>query len=191
MGGQFSTLGIAGQDESCDDSMLMPDHEALIGIVQDHAHGSLQMRPLGHHGFLDRGVTGQAVDRGMEIDIRLDERGGRTIRLQRSPMLQSFFKLTALRCSSGTRRDALGGKASGEGIQRCSDLIQVDDFASFQWSHGKAALAAFRQEALVLEKLKGVADWLSRNTKPFSQFLLSDPATGKQTAVRYGSTSRS
>ena len=101
-------------------------------------------------------------------------------------MLQSFFKLTALRCSSGTRRDALGGKASGEGIQRCSDLIQVDDFASFQWSHGKAALAAFRQQALVLEKLKGVADWLSRNTKPFSQFLLSDPATGKQTAVRYG-----
>ena len=73
VGRHFSTLRIAGQNKTHDGRMLMPDQKALIGIVQNHAHGSLQMRPLGRHGFLDRGVAGQAVDRCMEIDIGLDE----------------------------------------------------------------------------------------------------------------------
>ena len=38
----------------------------------------------------------------------------------------------------------------------------------------------------MLEELKGMADRLPRNAKPFRQFFLTNPAAGKQTAVRYG-----
>src|SRR3954471_23875521 len=186
MGCRFSTLCISGEDEAHDGRVFPPDHQALIGIVQNHAHGTLQMRPLGCDGFLDRGIAGQAVDGSMKIDIGLDEGGGRTIRSQRRSMLQSFFKVAVLLRADGTHSNALSGKPGGEGIQRCPDLIQVDNPPGIQRSHGKATLAAFRQQTLVLQQLKGVTDGLPRHAKPLSQFFLAYAAAGRQAAVGDG-----
>src|SRR4051794_39627125 len=100
-------------------------------------------------------------------------------------MLQSLFKLAALRCADGTCSSALRSKTGGEGIQRCPDLIKIHDPVGIEWRHGQAAFATFRQQTLVLEELKRMTDRLPRNAEPFGQFLLTYPAAWNQTAVRY------
>lgn len=176
-------LGIARQDRVQDLAMLPPNRGIHAGITEHGLNSPAEMHPLRTGDLLDQGITGQAIQRNVKGNVRLDSVGkglfsGR-VEMAVDQIVQrgEFFPLNL------PTRDPLRRQTRGQGIHGAAYLIEVHQMVGVHRRNREALAPELHEDALLTQNLQRVTNRLTRDPKLAGDFDLPQTVAGLEGTV--------